>query len=103
MLWGPPDTLTKRTVVPGLIVSLSGSKAAWVVPFPVIFTSTTGPPCSAAGAAGCAAEADALGAAGAAAAWDAWGLLSPPQASVLAATSVLSRINRIAVLRCDGW
>src|SRR5579884_78260 len=100
MLWGPPDTLTKRTVVPGLIVSLSGSKAAWVVPFPVIFTSTTGPPCSAAGAAGCAAEADARVAA---AAWDAWGLLSPPQASVLAATSVLSRINRIAVLRCDGW
>src|SRR2546426_697000 len=50
MSCGPPDTLRNRTVVPGLIVSLAGSNAAAVVPLPVIFTSTTAPAGSAAGA-----------------------------------------------------
>src|ERR1041384_885929 len=60
MLCGPPATLTKRTVLPGAIVSALGSNFAWVVPLPIILTSTTGP-VGAAGvvvvaAAGCGAE-----------------------------------------------
>src|SRR6266576_6446629 len=58
MLCGPPATLMKRTVLPGAIVSALGSNFAWVVPLPIILTSTTGP-VGAAGvvvAAGCCAE-----------------------------------------------
>src|SRR5690242_2092457 len=44
MLWGPPDTFMNRTVVPALMVSVAGSNAAFEVPSPVIFTSTTAPP-----------------------------------------------------------
>src|SRR5205809_498598 len=36
-LCGPPDTSMNRTVVPGLMVTVAGSNAAWVVPLPVIF------------------------------------------------------------------
>src|SRR5258708_40323197 len=43
MLCGPPATLMKRTVLPGAIVSALGSNLAWVVPLPIILTSTTGP------------------------------------------------------------
>src|SRR5690242_9354807 len=43
MLCGPPATLTKRTVLPGAIVSAFGSNLAWEVPLPIILTSTTGP------------------------------------------------------------
>src|SRR5258708_812559 len=57
MLCGPPATLTKRTVLPGAIVSALGSNLAWVVPLPIILTSTTGPAGAAGGvvpfAAGC--------------------------------------------------
>src|SRR5260370_12135956 len=40
MSCGPPDTLRKRTVVPVAIASVAGSNAAFVVPSPVILTST---------------------------------------------------------------
>src|SRR5437016_12939697 len=85
-----------RTVEPALIVSAAGSNAALVVPFPVIFTSTT--TASVAGAAGAAAAFAVPGTA--AAAWDALGLLPPPQAPATRARSVVSAVNRIAdVLR----
>src|SRR5437763_13581365 len=88
-----------RTVEPALIVSAAGSNAALVVPFPVIFTSTT--TASVAGAAGAAAAFAVPGTA--AAAWDALGLLPPPQAPATRARSVVSAVNRIAdVLRYDG-
>src|SRR2546423_11763541 len=77
-LCGPPDTLMNRTVVPVLIVSLLGSNAAWVVPLPVIFTSTTAPAGSELGAAGVAA-----GAGVAAWAWEAAGFFLPPQATAV--------------------
>src|SRR2546428_12639179 len=83
MSCGPPDTLRNRTVVPGLIVSLAGSNAAAVVPLPVIFTSTTAPAGSAAGA----FAATPAGAGGAASAWGAAGLFLPPQANNAQATS----------------
>src|SRR2546428_20872 len=41
MSCGPPLTLLKRTTLPALTVSAAGSKAALLVPSPVIFTSTT--------------------------------------------------------------
>src|SRR5438309_2677218 len=92
MLWGPPDTLMNRTVVPVLMVTLLGSNAATLVPLPVIFTSTTAPAGSAAGV-----LADtAAGAGVAASAWDAADFLSPPQATIANATSVVSRVKRIA-------
>src|SRR5437773_1881032 len=50
-LCGPPDTLTKRTVVPGVTVSTLGSNAAFLVPSPVMRTSIRGPAAAAAGAA----------------------------------------------------
>src|SRR2546425_987004 len=40
MSCGPPLTLMKRTTLPALIVSVAGSRAALLVPSPVIFTST---------------------------------------------------------------
>src|SRR5206468_1408460 len=84
MLCGPPDTLMNRTVVPGAIVSVLGSNAATLLPLPVILTSTTGP----------------LGA-GVAAGWLAgvcvWSaFFSPPQARAPSATTVVSRVKRIA-------
>src|SRR5690242_6387780 len=100
MLWGPPETLMKRTVVPGLMVSVAGSNAALVVPSPVILTSTTAPAGSAAGAgAGAALAADAGDAGGAGVAASACavaGFFSLPQATAPNATSVVSRVNRIA-------
>src|SRR5213592_1811345 len=81
-----------RTVEPGLIVSAAGSNAALVVPFPVIFTSTT--TASVAGAAGAAAAFAVPGTA--AAAWDVLDLLPPPQAPATRARSVVSAVNRIA-------
>src|SRR5256885_7689636 len=81
-----------RTVEPALIVSAAGSNAALVVPFPVIFTSTT--TASVAGAAGAAAAFPVPRTA--AAAWDALGLLPPPPAPATRARSVVSAINRIA-------
>src|SRR5437879_5270451 len=77
-----------RTVVPVLIVSLFGSNEAWLVPLPVIFTSTTAPAGSAAGAP--------AGAGVAASAWGVADFFSPPQATAVNATSVVSRVNRIA-------
>src|SRR6266704_1928570 len=59
MLCGPPETLMKRTVLPGAMVRALGSNLAWVVPLPIILTSTTGPVGAAgvvvAAAAGCCA------------------------------------------------
>src|SRR5436309_13521631 len=81
-----------RTVEPGLIVSAAGSNAALVVPFPVLFTSTT--TASVAGAAGAAAAFAVPGTA--AAAWDVLDLLPPPQAPATRARSVVSAVNRIA-------
>ncbi|PYO99601.1 MAG: hypothetical protein DMD60_01345 [Gemmatimonadetes bacterium] len=73
-------------------MTLLGSNAAAVVPLPVIFTSTTAPAGS-----GAAALADtAAGVGVAASAWDAAGFLSPPQATIANATSVVSRVKRIA-------
>src|SRR6266508_2942075 len=89
MLCGPPDTLVKRTVAPAGTVIELGSNAARVLPFPVIFTSTTGPVdvAAASGAAG-----------GALCVW-VW-FWSPffPQASAPMATTVVSKAKRIAVL-----
>src|SRR5438477_13134489 len=98
MSCGPPDTLMNRTVVPGLIESLAGSNAAAVVPLPVIFTSTTAPPGSAAGA----LAATPAGAGGAASAWGAADFLSPPQATIANAPSGMDRVNRIADSPRDG-
>src|SRR3989454_10860692 len=98
MSCGPPDTLRNRTVVPGLIVSLAGSNAAAVVPLPVIFTSTTAPAGSAAGA----FAATPAGAGVAASAWDAADFLSPPQATIANATSEVNRVKRIADSLRDG-
>src|SRR5437762_14063862 len=89
MLCGPPETFVKRTVVPGAIVRVFGSNAARVLPFPVIFTSTTGP----AGAAG-AAAAPAGGAAGGGGCCGWAGFF--PQASGPTATTGVSRAERIA-------
>src|SRR5690242_14482266 len=98
MLWGPPETLMKRTVVPGLMVSVAGSNAALVVPSPVILTSTTDPAGSAAGAAGVGAGVAVVAgvAASACAACAVAGFFSLPQAMAPNATSVVSRVNRIA-------
>src|SRR5438552_41624 len=87
MLWGPPETLTKRTVVPGAIVIAVGTNVAWVLPLPVIVTSTTGP----AGwvAAGCAAEVWVC-------VWSAF--FSPPHARAPRASSAPKAVNRIAAL-----
>src|SRR5947207_15792980 len=82
----------KRTVVPVLMVSVAGSNAALVVPFPVIFTSAT--TASVVGAAGTAAAFAVPGTA--AAAWDVLDLLPPPQAPATRARSVVSAVNRIA-------
>src|SRR5260370_42642417 len=78
MSCGPPDTLMKRTVVPVAIESVAGSNAAFVVPSPVILTSTM--------AAGAAAERGAAAGAAGAAGGPAWGLgdaglLPPPPAA----------------------
>src|ERR1051325_12232101 len=43
MLCGPPCTLLNRIVPPAGTGSEFGSNEALVLPFPVIFTSTTGP------------------------------------------------------------
>src|SRR5438874_6893417 len=94
MLWGPPDTLMNRTVVPALMLSLFGSNAATLVPLPVIFTSTTAPAGSAAGA----AAGTSAGVGVAASAWDAADFLSPPQATIANAASVVNRVNRICRL-----
>src|SRR5690242_14512286 len=101
MLCGPPDTFMNRTVVPALMVSVAGSNAAFEVPSPVIFTSTTAPAGSAAGVALAApfgdVVADIAGVAGvAASACAVAAFLSPPQAIAPNATSVVSRVNRIA-------
>src|SRR2546430_7867887 len=88
-LWGPPDTLMNRTVEPALIVSAADSNAALVVPFPVIFTSTT--TASVAGAAGAAGAFSVPRTA--AAAWDALGLLPAPQAPSSTAGTAASPAN----------
>src|SRR2546422_11687931 len=98
MSCGPPDTLRNRTVVPGLIVSLAGSNAAAVVPLPVIFTSTTAPAGSAAGA----FAATPAGAGGAASAWGAADFFSPPQATIANAASAGETGKRISESLPDG-
>src|SRR6266581_1313570 len=92
MLCGPPATFVKRTVAPAGIVIEAGSKAALVLPLPVIFTSTTGPVVAAAPPA-------AGGAGGAACIW----FCSPflPQASAPMATTAVSKAKRIAGLLRD--
>src|SRR5438034_11652135 len=80
----------KRTVVPVLMVSLAGSKAAMLVPLPVIFTSTTAPAGSAV-----AAAAGVLAGVAASASDDA-DFFSPPQATTANATRVEYWVNRIA-------
>src|SRR2546426_4406315 len=89
MSCGPPLTLMKRTTLPALTVSVAGSKAALLVPSPVIFPSTT-----AAGAAG----AGAAFAVATAAVCDASPFFSPPQAATPNTASVLSTVQRIADL-----
>src|SRR2546427_8786035 len=91
MLWGPPDTLMNRTVVPALMLSLLGSNAAMLVPLPVIFTSTTAPAGAATGAA-----LSALGAGVVAAACDSADILSAPQATISNAAIVGKTVDRIA-------
>src|SRR6266853_932093 len=88
MLCGPPATLMKRTVLPGAIVSALGSNLAWVVPLPIILTSTTGP-VGAAGvvvavAAGCCAAVSAA--------------FLPPHAAAATTASVPIHINRMVSL-----
>src|SRR5438309_806556 len=96
MSCGPPLTLMKRTTLPVLTVSAAGSKAALLVPSPVIFTSTT--------AAGVAASTVAAAGAGAAfavataALCESSPFFSPPQAATPNTTSVLSTVQRIADL-----
>src|SRR5256712_472340 len=99
MSCGPPLTLMKRTTLPVLTVSVAGSKAALLVPSPVIFTSTT--------AVGVAVAAAGAGAAFAVAtaACEASPFFSPPQAATPNTASVLSTVQRIAdllrSLRCE--
>src|SRR2546422_8302426 len=96
MSCGPPLTLMKRTTLPVLTVSAAGSKAALLVPSPVIFTSTT--------AAGVAASTVAAAGAGAAfavataAVCEASPFFSLPQAATPNTASVLSTVQRIADL-----
>src|SRR5881296_4326715 len=92
MSCGPPLTLMKRTTLPVLTVSVAGSKAALLVPSPVIFTSTT--------AVGVAVAAAGAGAAFAVAtaACEASPFFSPPQAATPNTASVLSTVQRIADL-----
>src|SRR6267143_478473 len=96
MSCGPPLTLMKRTTLPVLTVSAAGSKAALLVPSPVIFTSTTAagvatPTVAAAGAGAACAVATA-------AVCEASPFFSPPQAATPNTTSVLSTVQRIADL-----
>src|SRR5207247_6509750 len=93
MSCGPPLTLMKRTTLPALTVSAAGSKAALLVPSPVIFTST--PP---AGVAVAAAGAGAAFAVATAAVCEASPFCSPPQAATPNTASVLSTVQRIADL-----
>src|SRR5262249_44356283 len=98
MLCGPPTTLMKRTVVPGAMVRVLGSNDAWLVPLPVIFTSTTGP----AGAAGVVAAG--VLAAGVAAAGAALAFLSPPpHAAAPSATSTARAVKRIGSSSEGFW
>src|SRR6266705_593620 len=100
MSCGPPLTLMKRTTLPALTVSAAGSKAALLVPSPVIFTSTT-----AAGVAVAAGGAGAAFAVATAAVCEASPFFSPPQAATPNTASVLSTVQRIAdllrSLRCE--
>src|SRR6266705_1295649 len=74
-----------------------GSKPAFVLPLPVIFTSVTGP-------VGVAGAVPAGGAGGAACVWVwFWSPLLPPQASAPKATTVVSRAKRIAEVLRDMW
>src|SRR2546425_6568202 len=93
MSCGPPLTLMKRTTLPALTVSAAGSKAALLVPSPVIFTSTT-----AAGVTVAAAGAGAAFAVATAAVREASPFFSPPQAATPNTASVLSTVQRIADL-----
>src|SRR2546425_8442852 len=93
MSCGPPLTLMKRTTLPALTVSAAGSKAALLVPSPVIFTSTT-----AVGVAVAAAGAGAAFAVATAAVCEASPFFSPPQAATPNTASVLSTVQRIADL-----
>src|SRR5439155_1615151 len=83
--------LIYRTVIaifiPGAIVRVAGTNAAWVLPLPVIFTSTTGPAGWA--AAGCAAGVWVC-------VWSAF--FSPPQAMAPRASRTPKAVNRIAAL-----
>src|SRR2546425_7110999 len=95
MLCGPPETLMNRTVLPGAIWSVLGTNAARLVPLPVIFTSTTGPPPVGAAGGGvavvCAVEVCAA---------CAWSAFFSPHAMAPSATITPSAVNRIAsVLR----
>src|SRR6266550_694609 len=94
MLCGPPATLRKRTVPPAGTVTVLGSKAARVLPLPVILTSTTGPV-----AAVLPAGAGAAG--GAFCVWF-WSPPFCPQASALMATAVVSKAKRIAEILRNG-
>src|ERR1043166_7661146 len=76
MLCGPPCTLMNRIVPPGGAVTEFGSNEALVLPFPVIFTSTTGP----AGAAAAPPAAPPEAAGGFRAGGWFWGALSAPPA-----------------------
>src|SRR2546430_17265207 len=93
MSCGPPLTLMKRTTLPVLTVTAAGSKAALLVPSPVIFTSTT-----AVGAAVAAAGAGAAFAVATAAVCEASPFFSPPQAAPPNTASVLGAVQRIADL-----
>src|SRR2546422_6747280 len=95
MLCGPPETLMNRTVLPGAIWSVLGPNAARLVPLPVIFPSTTGPPPVGAAGGGvavvCAVEVCAA---------CAWSAFFSPHAMAPSATITPSAVNRIAsVLR----
>src|SRR5213594_1181795 len=91
MSCGPPLTLMKRTTLPALTVSAAGSKAALLVPSPVIFTSTTAAGVAVAGAGAAFAVATA-------AVCEASPFFSPPQAATPNTASVLSTVQRIADL-----
>ena len=95
-LCGPPDTLTNRTVVPGVTVSTLGSNAAFLVPSPVMRTSIRGPAAAAAGA----APPDAAGALDDVCVVS--GFFSPPQPRATAAI-VVSGMNRIARALPSGF
>src|SRR6266511_615563 len=95
-LCGPPATFVKRTVAPAGIVIVLGSKAARVLPLPVILTSMTGP----------VAAAAPLGAAGGGVCVWVWFWSPFPQASAPMATTVVSKAKRIAgILRtwAEDW